>query len=125
MRSEETGGNVLEHWTPEEVAAAMEQHKIVLIDVRTPAEYMMEHVRGALLAPMVGFDAGAMPEEGAKRIVFHCGSGIRSRKMAESWMAAGHDRAAHMEGGFGAWKSAKLPYVGIDAATGGPKDVKG
>lgn len=125
MHSEETGGTVLEHWTAEEVARAMDRHEIVLIDVRTPAEYMMEHVRGALLAPMSGFDASAMPDEGARRIVFHCGSGMRSRKMAEAWMAAGHDRAAHMEGGFGAWKAAKLPYVGIDPATGGQKAVNG
>lgn len=125
MRSEETGGKVLEHWTPEDVAGALARREIVLIDVRTPAEYMMEHVRGALLAPMAGFDAAAMPDEGSKRIVFHCGSGIRSRKMAEAWLEAGHDRAAHLEGGFGAWKAAKLPYVGIDPATGGPKDMPG
>lgn len=125
MRREEIDGKVLEHWTADDVASGLARHEIVLIDVRTPAEYMMEHVRGALLAPMAGFEPEAMPDEGNKRIVFHCGSGMRSRKMAEEWLASGHERAAHLEGGFGAWKSAKLPYVGIDPATGGTKDVPG
>ena len=125
MRREDIDGKVLERWTAEDVANGLARHEIVLIDVRTPAEYMMEHVRGALLAPMVGFDAEAMPDEGSKRIVFHCGSGMRSRKMADEWLAAGHDRAAHLEGGFGAWKTAGLPYVGIDPATGGQKDMPG
>lgn len=32
---------------PERVRQALDAQEIVLIDVRTPAEYMMEHVKGA------------------------------------------------------------------------------
>ncbi|MGM0662391.1 MAG: rhodanese-like domain-containing protein, partial [Pseudomonadota bacterium] len=58
-----------------------------------------------------------------KRLVFHCGSGVRSRKVAEACLAAGMRPVAHLDGGFSAWKAADLPYVTIDPATGGMKTV--
>ena len=96
----------------------LDRGEIVLIDVRTPNEYAFEHVRGAMLFPMSSFDVANLPEQGKKRLVFHCGSGVRSRKIAERCEAGGIDRIAHMEGGFGAWKSAGLPFIAIDPATG-------
>ena len=119
MKSEDVNGAVFEIWTPEEVQA--KRGEIVLIDVRTPQEYMFEHIEGALLMPMAFFDAGALPGQSDKQIVFHCGSGVRSEKVSRAALAAGFDRIAHMEGGFGAWKAAKLSYVGTDMASGAPK----
>lgn len=121
MKTETIEGATFETWTPEEVKTALDAHEIVLIDVRTPQEFMFEHVEGALLSPMAYFDPAALPGQAEKRIVLHCGSGIRSEKMARKMMDAGIDRIAHMEGGFGAWKQAKLPYVGTDMASGAPK----
>ena len=119
MKSEEIDSAVFETWTPEEVAA--KRGEIVLIDVRTPQEYMFEHIEGALLMPMAFFDAKSLPGQSDKRIVFHCGSGVRSEKVSRAALAAGFGRIAHMEGGFGAWKTAKLPYIGTDMASGAPK----
>jgi rhodanese-related sulfurtransferase len=113
----------VENWSPERVKAALEAEEIVLIDVRTPPEYMMEHIRGALLMPMAFFEAGALPSQEGKRIVLHCGSGARSGKVAQAAMEAGVTPLAHMEGGFGAWKQTDLPYTGTDMATGAPKEV--
>ncbi len=93
----------------------------MLIDVRTPQEYMFEHIEGALLMPMAFFDARRCRAQADKRIVLHCGSGARSGKVARAASRPGLDRIAHMEGGFGAWKQAKLPYVGTDMASGAPK----
>ena len=45
----------LENWAPTRVKSALDDGKIVLIDVRTPQEYMIEHVEGALLMPMAFF----------------------------------------------------------------------
>jgi rhodanese-related sulfurtransferase len=125
MKTEDVNGKPLESWTPEEVKAAQDRGEIVLIDVRTPQEYMMEHIEGALLMPMSFFDPDALPTEEGKRLVFHCGSGMRSGKVAKSYLEAGRDRAAHMEGGMGGWKQAKLPHVATDMATGAPKKVGG
>lgn len=124
MKTEPAHNGTLETWTPQEVAEAFDRDEIVLIDVRTPQEYSFERINGALLAPMQAFDPGHMPGQAEKRIVFHCGSGVRSKMVAEKCLAAGIDRIAHMEGGFGAWKEAGLEYTGTDMATGAPKPMK-
>ena len=123
MQTEETGHGTLETWTAEEVAAARGRGEIVLIDVRTPQEYMFEHIEGALLFPMAFFDPAALPAQDGKRIVLYCGSSVRSGKMARKALAAGIAQMAHLEGGFGKWKEAKQPYVGTDMSTGAPKKV--
>ena len=115
----------IENWSPQRVFEALNAGEIVLIDVRTPAEYMFEHVDGAMLAPMSFFRADALPTQDGKRIVLHCGSGKRSGKVGQDAMASGITPLAHMEGGFGAWKSAGLPHVGTDLATGAPKRMGG
>lgn len=125
MKTENVGDAVLETWTVEEVAEAFDRDEIVLIDVRTVQEYSFEHIKGALLLPMPFFEARKLPGQSDKRIVFHCGSGVRSEKVARKCIEAGMTRIAHLEGGFGAWKEAKKPYVGTDVATGAPKVMNG
>ncbi|MCR8828030.1 rhodanese-like domain-containing protein [Pseudosulfitobacter koreensis] len=118
----ETG--VLEHWTPKETKKALERGEIVLIDVRTPQEFALERIDGALLSPMHSLRPAHMPGQTDKRIVFHCGSGVRSGKVAEKCLAGGFGRVAHMKGGFAAWKDAGLEYTGTDMATGAPKVMR-
>ena len=121
MQTETIQLATLETWTVQEVAAAWADNQIVLIDVRTVQEYSFEHVEGALLLPMSFFNAQKLPGQSDKRIVFYCGSGVRSEKVARAAIEGGISQIAHMEGGFGAWKAAKLPYIGTDMATGAPK----
>ena len=120
MHIEDVNGGTLETWSVDEVATALDDDRIVLIDVRTPPEYMIDHIEGALLYPMAFFDPARLPGQGEKRIVLHCGSGARSEKMARLCLDAGVDRIAHMEGGIGAWKDTGRRYVGTDMATGAP-----
>lgn len=113
----------IEVMTVQQVHDQLRQHKIVLIDVRTPQEYMFEHIEGAMLFPMAFFSAESLPSQDGKRIVLHCGSGVRSEKVGTRCLASGIDRIAHMKGGFAEWKKAGLPYIGTDMSTGGPKKV--
>ena len=85
--------------------------KLLLIDVREPAEFESERIAGALLYPLSTFDASAPPDDGSRRVVFHCGSGKRSLTAAEHRLAAGQPHAAHMGGGIAAWKAAGLPII--------------
>lgn len=124
MKPETTEQGKLEHWTPKEVKEALERDEIVLIDVRTPQEFSFERIDGALLAPMQAFRPNHMPGQSEKRIVFHCGSGVRSTKVALLCLENGFSTIADMTGGFGAWKEAGYEYTGTDMATGGPT-VKG
>ena len=121
MQTEDIDGKTLETWTPEEVATAMKKGEIVLIDVRTPAEYAFEHVEGALLFPMAFFDPHYLPSQREKPIVLMCGSSARSGKMARKVLEAGAHSIAHLEGGFGKWKKDNQPYIGTDMPSGAPK----
>ena len=123
MKTESIENGVLETWSVEEVFDAYSKREIALIDVRTPQEYMFEHIEGALLLPMTFFEPDKLPSEEGKRLVFYCGSSARSRKVAIQYLAGGAKRATHMEGGFGAWKQTGKPHIGTDMATGGPKRV--
>ncbi|MDA3857920.1 MAG: rhodanese-like domain-containing protein [Roseovarius sp.] len=124
MKAEKTEHGVLEHWTPQDVKEAFDRNEIVLIDVRTPQEFSVERIDGALLAPMQAFQPNHMPSQSEKQIVFHCGSGARSGKVARQCLESGSDRIAHMDGGFGAWKDAGFEYTGTDVSTGAPKKMK-
>jgi rhodanese-related sulfurtransferase len=94
-----------------EVARLLRGGRLLLIDVREPAEYASERIAGALLYPLSTFDAAALPDDGARRVVFHCGSGKRSLTAAQRRLAAGQATAAHMAGGLAAWKAAGLPVI--------------
>jgi rhodanese-related sulfurtransferase len=124
MKTETLENGTLDTWTPQEVADAYDKGGIVLIDVRTPAEYMFEHVDGAMLAPMSFIKTKNIPDNGDRPVVFYCGSGMRSRRVALMALEKGFDRIAHMEGGFGGWKAAGLPYIGTNMATGAPQSVQ-
>ena len=123
MQTERTEDGALETWTVDEVAEALEAGRIAVIDVRTPQEYMLEHIEGAMLLPLPFFRSDALPSQEGKRLVFHCGSGATSEKLARQCLAAGITPVAHMDGDFGAWKKAGRPHIGTDLATGAPKRV--
>jgi len=72
-----------------EVATLLNAGKLLLIDVREPEEYAKERIAGALLYPLSSFDADALPDDGERQVVFHCGSGKRSLTAAERRLAAG------------------------------------
>lgn len=121
MQTETVNGKTLETWTPQEVAEGLRNKQIVLIDVRTPAEYMFESIEDALLAPLSHFSQKALPAGLGKHVVLYCGSGIRSRKAAELSLNGGFEKIAHMEGGFANWKTSGNPYLGTNMGTGAPE----
>ncbi|MEX1234850.1 MAG: rhodanese-like domain-containing protein [Roseovarius sp.] len=121
MKTENTESGPVELWTPEEVAAARDD--IVLVDVRTPQEHALGRISGAMLMALQEFRPACLPGQEAKRLVLHCGSGVRSGKAAQQCLAAGIAPIAHLEGGMAAWKDAGLEYIGTDMATGAPKKM--
>ena len=108
--------------TAPQVKAALDAQKILLIDVREPAEYAAERIHGALNFPLSTFDPGALPPAGDKMMVLQCGSGKRSATAVDLCRKAGHAIETHLAGGIMAWKAAGLPTVTIDAATGATRD---
>jgi rhodanese-related sulfurtransferase len=108
--------------TPVEIYNALKRAQIMLVDVREPAEYAAERIHGALLYPLSTFDPALLPQDPAKPIVLHCGSGKRSATAFARCVAAGVSVRAHMGGGMGAWKAAGLPTITLNPASGQVRD---
>jgi rhodanese-related sulfurtransferase len=108
----------MQNFTPADVARWMAERAILLIDVREPDEYAVERIHGALLYPLSSFDPRALPDPGERKVVFQCGSGMRSAKAMAACSDAGVDFAGHLAGGIRAWKDAGLPVIAVDPASG-------
>jgi rhodanese-related sulfurtransferase len=80
----------------------------VLVDVRSPAEYAGEHIKGAHNVPVEGCCASALPPHEGKKLVIQCHSGGRS---ARACAALSLPYAYNLEGGIMAWKDAGLPIA--------------
>jgi rhodanese-related sulfurtransferase len=118
-----TTSGPLQELTPHEVRDLLAAHRILLVDVREPDEFAVERIAGALLYPLSTFEASRLPPDDGRPLVFQCGSGKRSAIAAHKRLAAGATKVAHLRGGIGAWKAARLPTISIDPATGKSKDT--
>lgn len=83
---------------------------LVMVDVRTPAEFMELRAAGARLIPLDRLDSGAV--KAAQRdngpVYVLCRTGARARTAAQKLCASGID-AVVVEGGTLAWEAAGLP----------------
>src|SRR4051794_31304055 len=85
-------------YDPEEVKELMETGKILLVDVREPAEYAAERIPGALLYPLSTFDVTQLPPDESRQVVFSCAAGGRSLTAARQRLAQGPPPAANAGG---------------------------
>jgi rhodanese-related sulfurtransferase len=104
-------------YDPEEVKELLDAGRILLVDVREPAEFAAERIPGALLYPLSTFDVNQLPPDGPRQVVFSCAAGGRSLTAARQRLAQGQP-AAHMAGGISQWKAEGLPTIRIDPRTG-------
>ena len=91
----------------------MEDSCVVLLDVRTAAEYAEGHIEGAVLIDQGESDfvekvKAAIPAE--KKIAIYCRSGRRSANAADRLAAEGY-RCVNLKGGISAWKKAGMPVT--------------
>ncbi|MFD2183564.1 rhodanese-like domain-containing protein [Rhodoplanes azumiensis] len=103
------GRSTVRNLGAEEVAAELAADRVLLVDVREPAETARERIPGAVLMPLSVFDASELPDPAGREVVFSCASGIRSVKAAEMAQAAGLPYKSHLAGDIQAWKRAGLP----------------
>ena len=82
--------------------------KAILIDVREPDEYVKEHIPGAHLVPLSGFNPEDFPKARDKVAVFHCRSGGRTEAAAPQILRTGFHEVYQLDGGLQAWRAAGL-----------------
>ena len=101
-----------------EVTAAQDyvaQHDdAVIIDVRTPAEFGMSHITGAVNVNVQDDDFASMVAglDKDKTYLVHCTKnpvGGRSSRALETLQSLGFKNLYNLEGGYIAWKEAELP----------------
>lgn len=107
-----------QNFDPQAVKDALDESRIILVDVREPEEFALERIPGAVLCPLSGFDPLKLPQEDGRELVLHCKSGGRSGQALEACRKAGIKVAGHIEGGIMKWKSAGLPVDGASDQTG-------
>ncbi len=97
----------LEHMLKEREEGARD---FVLVDVREPNEYEINKIPGSVLIPKGEFLNGnalgqiqQLTGDGAKQLVLHCKSGVRSAETLAIAKGAGYSDAVHVGGGVVAW----------------------
>ena len=88
--------------TTDELAAALAEGPVPLVDVRQPEEYEAAHVPGAKLIPLADVVArvGEIPVDGPVYVI--CQSGPRSQRAADYYRNRGIE-AYNVSGGTKAW----------------------
>jgi rhodanese-related sulfurtransferase len=107
----------LRQTSPAEVEAAMRAGAApLLLDVRTPAEFEVSHLRGARYAdPAASAEAlRAGPLAGVALdapIVCYCAVGVRSANTCEALQRAGYRNVANLDGSIFRWANEGRPLV--------------
>jgi len=95
---------VVRQLTPRQVSQSMgEEPEIKLLDVRTPAEYEIAYISGAILVTdeQVQDILTTWPKDAC--IICYCHHGIRSQRACDFLQAQGFRNLANMVGGIDAW----------------------
>ena len=95
-----------------------ERDDVLVLDVRTPAEYETAHVPGSVNVPvdLVEKHAAQIGAAIDRDVALICRTGPRARRAQQALAAVGLTHARVVNGGFEAWRDA-----GFDAAYGEPR----
>ncbi len=90
---------------------AWSDQSLVLLDVRTPAEYAEGHIPGAINIPHTEIAARIGELSGARErdLVVYCRSGNRTEQALAALRKAGFSRLFHLKGDYLRWSEEKRP----------------
>lgn len=97
--------------SPREVYEQRADEKVLIIDVRTPAEFRQERIREAINKPLDDIEKWVQELPKDKTIYFVCRSGNRSGIAQRTAAQRGYENTFNMEGGMIAWRREGLPTV--------------
>ena len=94
-----------------EFAASLDRPGVIVLDVRTPAEYAAGHVAQAKSVPLSRLEQSlpAVVKNKSTPVILVCASGVRSRRAVSIAQKLGYERAVSLAGGLRAWREAGLP----------------
>ncbi len=80
-----------------------------LLDVRTPEEIANGKIEGANNVVFDDNFASKISQIPKQAVFVYCAGGVRSAKAAKILRSNGYTQVFELEGGFNAWREAKLP----------------
>jgi len=86
---------------------------LLVLDVRTPAEYAAGHIPGAVNIPHseLGARVGELDGARGRDIVVYCRTGNRTSQALGILQKAGFDRLFHLQGDITRWSEEKRPVI--------------
>jgi rhodanese-related sulfurtransferase len=92
------------------------QDNVVILDVRTPLEYEMSHITGAVNVDVQNesFEDNVITLDPSKTYIVHCTKnpvGGRSSRALQTLQDLGFKNLYSLEGGYVAWQEAELPLT--------------
>jgi phage shock protein E len=94
-------------------AKLVAEGKVIVLDVRTPAEFAEGHIAGAtninFMAKDFATQVGKLDRD--KIYLVHCASGGRSKRCLPQLKELGLKQIYHLDGGFSAWEEAGKPVA--------------
>lgn len=99
---------------PVQLAKELDQEKrVVLLDIRTQAEYEVSHLAGAIFINYATFSSNQLKNTPLHTpIIVYCAVGVRSEKAGEKLLSAGYKNVRNLYGGIFKWKNRGYPVVG-------------
>ncbi len=93
-----------------------QDESVIVLDVRTPKEYVMGHIEGSLNINIgqADFSEKVSKLDRDKTYIVHCSVNVengRSAKSLEIMTSLGFDKLLNMEGGIVAWEQSGHPLV--------------
>ncbi len=86
-----------------------QNQRVKLIDIRTPGEYINEHIKGAINKTLDELNSYVFSED--EVVVFHCQSGNRTLQAEGFFAQLPFKKVYILKGGINAWKKANLQTI--------------
>ena len=103
----------LNNLPPESFFNTVRQHEdALLIDVRTPAEFEVSHIKNAFLVGYDNFDTKLIKKSFPDLdtpIIVYCSIGVRSEDIGEKLVKLGYTNVKNLYGGIFKWKNQGYP----------------
>jgi rhodanese-related sulfurtransferase len=95
----------------EEMAKAIKDGDVIILDVRTPVEIEKGKIPGALEIDFIGgsFEKELAKLDKSKPVYIYCAAGGRSKKAQNIMKNKGFNETYNLLGGYGDWSSKGLP----------------
>ncbi|MBE9561147.1 MAG: rhodanese-like domain-containing protein [Proteobacteria bacterium] len=86
---------------------------ILILDIRTEADYKSGHINGAKNVPLNSFATSINSLSGNKNepVLLYCNSGNTVTRAIKMLKKAGFEQVNNLEGGIAAWKEANMPLT--------------